>query len=104
MKSDDQLLQKVVGELVGDPNLSADRIAVVVESGIATLTGAVRTLAEREAARCAVQRVGDVKGVVVALDILAPACWERTDAEIARVANAMLAWSLSVLNRIEIDT
>lgn len=96
MKTDRQLQEDVLAELDWDPAVEASHIGVEVEAGIVTLSGRVHSFAEKDSARDAAQRVADVKGVAVELEVILPGQFQRTDADLAKTAGSVLNWSTSV--------
>ncbi|AGW90076.1 BON domain-containing protein [Cupriavidus sp. DF5525] len=103
MKGDIQLKQHVVEELAWDPAVDAAEVGVQVNDGVVTLTGHLTSHATKYAAEEAVRRVPGVKGLAVEIDVRLPDDAQRTDADIARAASNILAWT-SVLpaDRIQV--
>ena len=64
MRSDSELQHDARMELVREPGVHAERIDVLVQAGVAILTGNVRSEAESWSAADAVRRVPDIQGVV----------------------------------------
>jgi hypothetical protein len=60
MRSDSEIKRDVEDELRWDPNIDPTDIAVAVKSGVVTLTGFVRSYAEKFAAERAAKRVEGV--------------------------------------------
>jgi osmotically-inducible protein OsmY len=89
MKSDNEIKRDVEEELRWEPNVDPTDIAVAVKNGVVTLTGFVRSYAEKFAAERAAKRVVGVVGVANDLEVRLPQTDERPDLEIARdvVAN-----------------
>src|SRR5438128_4597839 len=89
MRTDSEIKKDVEDELRWDPNIDATDIAVAVKSGVVTLTGFVRSYAEKFAAERAAKRVAGVVGVANDIEVRLPQTDERADPEIARdvVAN-----------------
>ena len=89
MRSDSDIKRDVEDELRWDPNIDPTDIAVAVKSGVVTLTGFVRSYAEKFATERAAKRVEGVVGVANDLEVRLPQTDERPDPEIARdvVAN-----------------
>lgn len=83
MKTDSQLQREVLEELAWDPRVRAADIGVSVKDGIVTLTGHVRSYAEKLAAEEDAKRVPGVKAVADELDVKPPGSFERTDEDIA---------------------
>ena len=95
-KTDRQLQKDVIDELAWDPAVEASRVGVEVEDGIVTLSGHVRSYAEKWNAEQAAQRVAGVKGVAVDLGVALPGGMEHTDVELAKRVLSALDWSISV--------
>lgn len=89
MKPDNNIKRDVEDELRWEPNVDPTDIAVAVKNGVVTLTGFVRSYAEKFTAERAVKRVAEVVGVANDLEVRLPQTDERPDPEIARevVAN-----------------
>jgi osmotically-inducible protein OsmY len=89
MRSDSDIKRDVEEELRWEPNLDPTDIAIAVKNGVATLTGFVKSYAQKFAAERAAKRVEGVVAVVNDLEVRLPGADERPDPEIARdiVAN-----------------
>ena len=98
MKTDTQLRTDVLAELDWDPAIKAGTVGVTAKEGVVTLTGHLGSHAEKVAAERAAQRVQGVKAIAVEITVKLPAGDERTDADIARVAEHALEWSVLVPN------
>lgn len=94
MKTDSELRRDVERELELEPSVDERRIGVAVLDGIVTLTGEVRSYAEKWQAERTVERVSGVRGVVDELEVK-PAT-ERSDIDIARAAADVLKWNVLV--------
>jgi osmotically-inducible protein OsmY len=93
--NDIHLRQSILDEMEFEPSIDAAGIGVAVHNGIVTLTGHVRTYAEKEAAERVVRRVKGVRGIAadIEVQIFGP---KETDDDIARRAVKMLDWNVSV--------
>jgi osmotically-inducible protein OsmY len=91
MKTDNELREEVEEELEWEPSVDERRIGVAVSDGIVTLTGEVRSYAEKWNAERAVERVEGVRGV--ANDIQVRVVGQRSDTDIAKAAADALAWN-----------
>ena len=94
MVPDDQLRERVMREVVWDPEITSTDIAVSVEEAVAALTGFVHSYAEKLAAERAAKRIYGIKGV--ANDIEVKPRFELSDPEIARNAVTALQTHVSV--------
>lgn len=96
MKSDRQLQQDVMDELRYEPSLDEKEVGVNVAGGLVTLTGRVKTYAEKLAAIRAVERVGGVVAIANEVSVVPTGAFEHTDVDIAEAAIHSLRWSPSV--------
>jgi len=96
MKTDMQLHQDVLAELMWDPRLGDTEIGVGAKDGVVTLAGTVASYAERLAAEHATERVAGVKGVANDLVVALPAQHERSDTELAHRIVSALQWDIEV--------
>ncbi len=94
MKTDLQIRQDVSDELDWDPAIDAASVGVEVSHGVVTLSGHLRSYAEKLAAERAAERVAGVKAVVVELDVRLPGVHD--DEAIAEAARAALQWHASL--------
>jgi osmotically-inducible protein OsmY len=90
MRSDADIRRDVEDELRWDPDIDAKDIAVSVHDGIVTLTGFVRSYAQRLEAERDTKRVAGVVGVANDVHVRLPTSSERPDPEIVRDAVAAL--------------
>lgn len=96
MKTDQQVQQDVIAELLWEPSISAGDIGVEVKDGIVTLAGHVSSFAEKWDAERAAQRVVGVKALAIEMDVTLPGSSQRHDADIARAVEHALQWSTYV--------
>jgi osmotically-inducible protein OsmY len=96
MGGDTQLKKHVEDELSWQPSVDEASIGVSVKDAIVTLTGHVRSYAEKIAAERAVMRIRGVKALPTELEVSLPGAHERTDEDIARVAVNVLFWNAVV--------
>jgi len=96
MKTDANLRADVEAELEWDPRFDARDVGVAVKSGVVTLSGHVRSFAERWAAQDAAQLVSGVKAIANEIEVKLPASAQRSDTELAQVALEALALNASV--------
>ena len=90
MKADSDIKRDVENELRADPIVDATDIAVAVKDGVVTLTGFVRTYAEKLGAEAAAKRVAGVVGLANDLEVRLSSSDQRPDPEIARDAVAAI--------------
>ncbi len=69
MKTDTRLRDDIIAELDWDPRFDARDIGVAVKNGIVTLTGHVKSYAERVAVQEATQSVSGVKAIANDLEV-----------------------------------
>lgn len=91
MKTDSQLQQDIRAELTWEPSVNATQIGVAVNDGVVTLTGQVDSFGEKWHAERAVQGVNGVKALAVNIDVRLPGSTNRSDTDIARTAENVLA-------------
>lgn len=94
--NDTALKRLVEEELKWTPLVDESDIGVLVENGVITLTGTVRSHSEKLAAEAAVKRVKGVRAVVEQLEVRFLGPPELSDAEIARRAINLLDWDVSI--------
>jgi osmotically-inducible protein OsmY len=98
MNSNMQLKQQVLDELQYEPSVDASEIGVTANDGIVSLTGRVKSYAEKYAAVHATQRVYGVRAVTDETDVDLPAFRKRDDQDIARAALNALQWNVWMPN------
>jgi osmotically-inducible protein OsmY len=86
MRSDNDIRRDVEDELRWDPDIDATDIAVSVNNGVVTLSGFVRSYAQKYQAEADVKRVAGVMAVANDIEVRLPETDERPDPEIARDA------------------
>jgi osmotically-inducible protein OsmY len=96
MKTDKQVQQDVIAELLWEPSVNAGDIGVEVKDGIVTLAGHVGSYAEKWDAERAAQRVVGVKALAIEMDVNLPGSSHRNDVDIARAVENALLWSIYV--------
>lgn len=93
----DGLRPEVLEELEWDPKLGSSMVGVnVAGHGIVTLTGVVKSYAEKVAAERAARRVRGVQAVVNNVDVKLPMMHERRDPDIADAVVRALEWDVLV--------
>lgn len=96
MKTDLQLQQDVQDEIRWEPSIGDAEIGVAVKDGVATLSGYVRTFAQKFAAERAAERVSGVRAIAEDIQVRLPGALTRTDTEIAHAAANALRWDIEV--------
>jgi osmotically-inducible protein OsmY len=96
MRTLEELRQDVVDELAWDTSLDAPGIGVAVHDSAVTLTGHVRSYAEKRAAEKAAKRVHGVIAVANDLEVRLPGTLQRDDTDIATAVASALKWSAPV--------
>jgi VCBS repeat-containing protein len=96
MKTDNQIRQDVIAQLIWEPILHAAEIGVGVKNGVVTLFGIVDTYSKKIAAEEAAKKVSGVKAVAEDLQVGISPAFRRTDAEIAEAVLNALKWHTSV--------
>jgi osmotically-inducible protein OsmY len=92
MRLDADIKRDVEDEIRWDPDIDATDIGVAVHNGVVTLTGFVRSYAQKTQAERDAKRVAGVAGVANDLEVRLPAVDQRPDPEVARDAvNALKA-------------
>jgi osmotically-inducible protein OsmY len=86
MRLDSDIKRDVEDELHWNPDIDATDIGVAVHSGVVTLTGFVRSYAQKTEAERDAKRVAGVVGVANDLEVRLPVIDERPDPEIVRDA------------------
>ena len=90
MRPDSEVKRDVEQELQWDADIDASDIGVSVKGGVVTLTGFVRSYAQKWQAERAAKRVAGVVGVANDIEVRIPSVDQRPDPEIARDAVAAL--------------
>jgi osmotically-inducible protein OsmY len=90
--NDRKLRQNVLDELEFDPSICAVNIGVSVDEGVVTLSGHVKSYAEKMAAERAVRRVKGVRAIAQEVEVRYPEDKKTADDEIAKRAVNILRW------------
>lgn len=93
---DIDLRRDVLDELDYEPSIDAADIGVAVEDGTVTLSGHVRTYAEKHTAENIVKRVKGVRAIAQEIEVRPVGHHLTADDEIARRAVSSLRWNASV--------
>ena len=96
MKSDGQIKQDILDELVFQPNIDETQIGVVVENGIVMLTGIVDDFTKKVVANEAVKKVKGVKAVADDIEVKYGTNYQKTDKEIAKAIISAFEWNTSI--------
>ncbi len=96
MKTDAQIKNDVLEELEWEPAITSTEIGVSVKDGVVTLSGHLRSFAEKLAAEQAAQRVAGVLALVVEMEVQLGPDDVRSDTDIAAAVNHVLAWTTAV--------
>jgi osmotically-inducible protein OsmY len=96
MKDDLLLQQRVIDTLEFEPSVDAAHIGVSVDEGVVTLSGHVRSFAEKFAAERVVRQVKGVRAVAQELEVRLPSDKKLADDEIAQRAVRILNWDQMV--------
>jgi osmotically-inducible protein OsmY len=92
MRLDSDIKRDVEDELRWDPDIDATDIGVAAHNGVVTLSGFVRSYAQKTQAERDAKRVAGVVGVANDIEVRLPVLDQRPDPEIARDAvNALRA-------------
>jgi osmotically-inducible protein OsmY len=94
MRPDSDIKRDVEMELRWDPDIDASDIGVAVKDGVVTLTGYVRSYAQKWQAERDAKRVAGVVAVANDIEVRLPAVDQRPDPEIARDAVSALKTQL----------
>lgn len=94
--SDLTLRRDILDELEFQPHIDAGAIGVAVENGIVSLTGHVRTYAEKIAAERAVKRVKGVRAVAEEIEVLVPSELDLSDEVIAARCLDVIHWNAAI--------
>jgi osmotically-inducible protein OsmY len=102
---DQALKQKVLDELAWQPGFDETDIGVTVRGGFVTLTGHVKSYAEKYAAERAAGRVTGVRAIADEMEVRNLSSVDHSDAELAGRAFDVISWDLSVpKNRVKVKS
>ena len=96
MISDFELQRDVLDELEFEPSVNAAHIGVTANKGVVTLSGFVRSYAERLVAERAARRVKGVRAIAEEIEVRLPSDTKRADDEIAARALNILKWQVGL--------
>ena len=95
-KSDSQLQRDVMDELIWEPSVDHAEIGVAVTDGVVTLSGYVKSYAEKVAAEKAVRRVAGVRAIAEEIKVRLASDRKTGDAEIAKRIADIFSWDVLV--------
>ena len=95
-KTDMQLKEDIVEELLWDPQVNAAQIGVSVHQGAVTLLGTVDTYAEKWAAEDATKRVSGVRTVAQDLKVAILSDHMHSDTDIAAALQNAFEWNVYI--------
>lgn len=96
MRTDNQIKQDILDELVFQPNIDEIQLGVMVDERVVTLTGIVDSYPKKYAAREAVQKVKGVRAIAEDLVVKHGEEFKKTDQGIAKVVANFLEWNSAV--------
>jgi osmotically-inducible protein OsmY len=96
MKTDADIRRDVESELQWDPSIDDEKIGVIVNDGVVTLTGEVGNFAGKWTAEDIVKRVSGVRAIANDIQVTLPLSSVRTDTDIAEAAANALQWHVSL--------
>jgi osmotically-inducible protein OsmY len=94
--SDLELRRIVLDELEFEPGVDGAHIGVVAEKGVATLTGFVRSYAEKLSAERAARQIEGVKAIAQEIEVRLPSHTKHAYDEIAARAVNILKWQVGL--------
>lgn len=96
MENDLQVQKNVIAEIRWDPLLNPAEIGVSVKNGVVTLSGQIKSYAQKLAAENAAKRVSGVKAVAEDMQVGPSGSLQKTDTEIAEAILNALKWHSAV--------
>ncbi len=102
-KSDAQIQQDVMNELVWDASIDETNVTATAKDGVVTLSGTVPHYSSKAAAVGIVRRIGGVSAIADELDIDLLGTHMREDSEIATAAINALNWTYGVPGNLEVS-
>jgi osmotically-inducible protein OsmY len=100
---DQALKRRVLDELAWQPDFDESDIGVTARGGVVTLTGHVKSYAEKHAAEAAAGRVTGVRAIAGEMDVRYSSDVDHDDAQLSRRAFDVISWDLSVpKNRVKV--
>ena len=96
MKTDSEIRRDVEAELQWDPSVDDQKIGVIVNHGVVTLTGETSHFAGKWTAEDITKRVAGVRAIANDIQVAIPLSSVRTDTDIAEAAANALLWNMAV--------
>lgn len=96
MKTDSQLQHDVMAELEFEPSVDHADIGVAVIDGVVTLSGFVKSYAEKVAAERAARRVAGVRAIAEEIKVRYPSDKKTSDPEIAKRIIDIFEWDAMI--------
>lgn len=96
MKTDSQLQKDVLDELAWEPSIDHGHIGVAVTGGVVTLSGFVKSYAEKMAAEKAARRVAGVRGIAEEIKVRFASDPKTSDGEIAKRILDIFAFDVTI--------
>lgn len=94
--TDLELQQNILAELAWEPVVDAANVVVTVRGGVVTLTGTVRSFAEKMKSKRVVLRLHGVQALAENLIVKLPECYCRTDGDIANAIAKAFEWDTRI--------
>jgi len=96
MKTDTELKKDVSAELEWDPEIDAAQVGVAVKDGVVTISGHLKTYADKFAIERALRRIEGVRAIAMEVDVTLSPQHQRSDSEIAAAAAQALKWQARI--------
>ena len=96
MRSDYEIKEDVLAQLLWERNITETEIGIIVENGVVTLSGVVDSYTKKLAAEKAAKKVDGVKAVALDIEVKYGTDYKKTDKEIAKAVINALQWNISV--------
>lgn len=96
MRTDGQIKQDILDELVFQPNIDETQIGVIVEDGVVNLTGVVDDFYTKVTAESVVKKIKGVKAVAEDIEVKYGTEFQKTDKEIAKAIVHAFEWNTAV--------
>ncbi|PBQ33721.1 ornithine aminotransferase [Sphingobacteriaceae bacterium] len=96
MKTDFEIQQDVMAELLWEPALDGTQIGVAVNQGVVMLSGVVDTYYKKVVAEKATKKLSGVKAVAEEIKVVVPGSKTRSDVDIAKAVLNALKWNSTV--------